>query len=86
MDFIFPPNLSFFYDEFRGGAWDMFLSQFKVLHWCSPGFVGWNRWLEKMVGANGKVGPNPGLVSIEYTKRWWNAQFNKRQTSCIVIQ
>jgi hypothetical protein len=23
--------------------------------------------LENMVGANGKVGPNPGLVSIEYT-------------------
>jgi hypothetical protein len=50
------------------------------------GFVGWNRWLENMVGANGKVGPNPGLVSIEYTKRWWNVQFKKRQTSCIVIQ
>jgi hypothetical protein len=42
--------------------------------------------LENMVGANGKVGPNPGLVSIEYTKWWWNAQFKKRQTSCIVIQ
>jgi hypothetical protein len=55
MDFIFPPNLSFFiiYDEFRFGAWDMFLSQLKVLHWS--GFVGWNRWLEKMVGTNGKV-------------------------------
>jgi hypothetical protein len=72
MDFIFPPNLSFFYDEFRVGAWDMFRSQFKVLHWCNPassvGTDGWNRWLENMVGANGKVGPNPGLVSIEYTK------------------
>ena len=51
MDFIFPPNLSFFYDEFRVGAWDMFLSQLKVLHWS--GFVGWNRWLEQMVGTDG---------------------------------
>jgi hypothetical protein len=25
---------------------------------------GWKRWLEKMVGTNGKVGPNPRLVSI----------------------
>jgi hypothetical protein len=63
MDFIFPPNLSFFYDEFRVDAWDMFLSQLKV----QSGFVGWNRWLEKMVGTYGKVGPNPRLVSIEYT-------------------
>jgi hypothetical protein len=62
-------------------AWDMFLSQFKVF-----GFVGWKRWLENMVGANGKVDPNPGLVSIKYTKRWWNAQFKKRKTSSIVIQ
>jgi hypothetical protein len=31
------------------------------------GTDGWNRWLEKMVGTNGKVGPNPRLVSIEYT-------------------
>jgi hypothetical protein len=50
----------FFYDEFRVGAWDMFLSQLKVLH--SSGFVSWNRWLEEMVGTNGKVGPNPRLV------------------------
>jgi hypothetical protein len=32
------------------GAWDMFLSQLKVLHWCSPvssvGKDGWKRWLE----------------------------------------
>ena len=62
----FPP-IYFFYDEFRVGAsWDMFLSQLKVLH-CRSGFVGWNRWLEKMVGTNGKVGPNPRLASIEYT-------------------
>jgi hypothetical protein len=49
MDFIFPPNLSIFYYEFRVGAWDMFLSQFKVLHWCSPassvGTDGWKIWL-----------------------------------------
>jgi hypothetical protein len=34
MDFIFPPNLSFFYDEFRVGAWEMFLSQLtrKYMH------------------------------------------------------
>jgi hypothetical protein len=30
IDFIFPPNLSFFI-EVRVGAWDMFLSQFNVL-------------------------------------------------------
>ena len=35
MDFIFPANL-FFYDEFRVGAWEMFLSQLNVLHWCTP--------------------------------------------------
>jgi hypothetical protein len=34
-----------FYDEFRVGAWDVFL------------FKGPS--LEKMVGTNGKVGPNP---------------------------
>ena len=28
------------------------------------GFVGWNRWLEKMVGTNGKVGPNPIKIGI----------------------
>jgi hypothetical protein len=61
----FLPIYLFFYDEFRVGAWDMFLSQLKVLHWS--GIVGWNRWLEKMVGTNGKVGPNPRLASIEYT-------------------
>jgi hypothetical protein len=33
-----------FYDEFRVGAWDMFLSQLNFLHWS--GFVGWNRWSE----------------------------------------
>jgi hypothetical protein len=68
MDFIFPPNLSFLCDEFRVDAWDMFLSQLKVLHWCSPassvGTDGWKRWY---VGTNGKVGPNPSLVSIVYT-------------------
>ena len=56
MDFIFPPNLSFFSDEFRVGAWDMFLSQFQVLHWCSlassvgtiVGTDGWKIWLERM--------------------------------------
>ena len=72
MDFIFPPRdflpIYLFYDEFRVDAWDMFLSQLKVLHcMMQSGFVGWNRWLEKMVGTNGKVGPNPRLVSIEYT-------------------
>jgi hypothetical protein len=40
----------------------MFLSQLNVLHWCSPVSS-----LEKIVGTNGKVGPNPRLVSIEYT-------------------
>jgi hypothetical protein len=48
MDFIFPPSLSFFHDEFRVGAWEMFLSQLNVLHWCSPvssvGKDGWNEW------------------------------------------
>jgi hypothetical protein len=48
MDFIFPPNLSFSsYDEFRVGAWDMFLSQLKVLHWSRL------RRLEQMVGKDG---------------------------------
>jgi hypothetical protein len=28
---------------------------------------GWKRWLEKMVGTNGEVNPNPRLISIEYT-------------------
>ena len=42
MDIIFPPNLSFFMMNFD--AWDMFLSQLKVLHWCSP-----LRRLEQMV-------------------------------------
>ena len=66
MDFIFPPNLSFFMmNRIRVGAWDMFLSQLKDIHWS--GFVCWNRWLEKMVGTNGKVGSNPRLVSIVYT-------------------
>jgi hypothetical protein len=49
--FYISSQFIFFYDEFRVGAWDMFLS--KVLQWS--GFVGWNRWLEKMVGTNGKV-------------------------------
>jgi hypothetical protein len=64
MDFIFPPRLPvyLFYDEFGVGAWEMFLSQLNVLHWCSP-----VRLLEKMIGTNGKVCPNPRLVSIEYT-------------------
>jgi hypothetical protein len=86
MDFIFPPNLSFFYNEFL--SWCLGHVSFTVQgpSLVQSGFVGWNRWLENMVGANGKVGPNPGLVSIEHTKRWWNAQFKKRQTSCIVIQ
>ena len=49
-------------DEFRVGAWEMFLSQL-------TSFTGAVRshLLEKMVGMNGKVGPNPRLVSIEYT-------------------
>jgi hypothetical protein len=51
MDFIFPPNY-LFYDECRVGPWDRFLSQLKVLHWCSPassvGTDGWKRWLERM--------------------------------------
>ena len=64
MDFI-SSQFIFFYDEFRVDAWDMFLSQFLSL--VQSRFVGWNRWLEKMVGTNGKVGPNPRLVSIEYT-------------------
>ena len=46
MDFIFP-SIYLFYDEFRVGAWDIFLSQLKVLHWCSPassvGRDGWKR-------------------------------------------
>ena len=46
IDFIFPPNLSFFMMNF--GAWEMFLSQLNVLHWCSPvssvGKDGWNEW------------------------------------------
>ena len=50
MDFIFPPNF-FFHDEFRVGAWDMFLSQLEVLHWCSPassvGTDGCKGWLER---------------------------------------
>jgi hypothetical protein len=36
-----------FYDEFRVGAWEMFLSQLNVLHWCSPVSSvrkdGWNK-------------------------------------------
>jgi hypothetical protein len=57
-------------------AWGMFLSQFKVLHWSD--FVGWNRWLEKMVGTNGKVGPNPCMIDIHriYLSDGWK----KRQT------
>ena len=66
MDFIFPPNLSFF-DEFRVDAWDIVSFTVKGPSLMQSGFVGWNRWLEKMVGTNGKVGPNPRLVSIEYT-------------------
>ena len=84
MDFIFPPNLSFFMMNFELVPGTCFFHSSRSF--TGAGFVGWNRWLEDMVGANGKVGANPGLVSIEYTKRWWNAQFKKRQTSCIVIQ
>jgi hypothetical protein len=63
MDFIFPPSLSFFMTNFELVlAWEMFLSQLNVLHWCSPvssvGKDGWNEW---------KVGLNPRLVSIEST-------------------
>jgi hypothetical protein len=38
--------------------------------------------LEKIVGTNGKVGPNPRLVSTGYTFKsdGWNAQFKRRQT------
>jgi hypothetical protein len=47
MDFIFPP-IYLFFDEFRVGAWEMFLSELNVLHWCSPvslvGKDGWNEW------------------------------------------
>ena len=68
MDFIFPPNLSFFYDEFRVDAWDMFLSQLKVLHWCSPassvGTDGRKRWWERMEKL---VQIQLRLVSTEYT-------------------
>jgi hypothetical protein len=43
----------------------MFLSQLSVLHWCSPvssvGKDGWNEW------KSSRKGPNPRLVSIEYT-------------------
>jgi hypothetical protein len=48
MDFIFPPNLSFFYDEFRVDAWDMFLSRLKSF----TGAVRLRR-LEQMVGKDG---------------------------------
>ena len=35
----------FFHDEFRVGAWEMFLSQLNVLHWCSPvSSVGKDDW------------------------------------------
>jgi hypothetical protein len=40
----------------------MFLSQLNFLHWCKPFHL-----MVKMVGTNGKVGPDPRLVSIEYT-------------------
>ena len=65
MDFIFPPNLSFFMMNFdRVGAWEMFLSQLNVLHWCSPvSSVGKDDW------NHGKVGPNPRLKSIEHILR-----------------
>ena len=58
MDFIFSLNL-----------WCLGHVSFTVKgpSLVQSGFVGWNRWLEKMVGTNGKVGPNPRLVSIEYT-------------------
>ena len=52
-----------FYDEFRVGAWDMFLSHAVK----GPSLVRLRR-LEQMVGTNGKVGPNPRLASIEYTR------------------
>jgi hypothetical protein len=79
LDFIFPPILS---------SWCLGHVSFTVQgpSLVQSGFISWNRWLEKMVGANGKVGPNPRLVSIEYTKRWWKAQFKKRQITCIDIQ
>jgi hypothetical protein len=62
MDFIFPPNLSFFFNfELVPGT---------CFFHSSRSFTGAVRLrrLEQMVGANGKVGPNPELVSIEYTK------------------
>ena len=65
MDYIFPPNLSFFMMNFdRVGAWEMFLSQLNVLHWCSPvSSVGKDDW------NHGNVGPNPRLKSIEHILR-----------------
>jgi hypothetical protein len=43
---------------------------------------GWKRWLEKMVGTNRNVGPNPILIIIGIHRicDGWNAQFKKRQT------
>ena len=57
----FLPIYLFTDDEFRVGAWEMFLSQLNVLHWCSPvSSVGKDDW------NHGKVGPNPRLKSIEH--------------------
>jgi hypothetical protein len=55
-----------FYDEFRVGAWDMFFSQSKVLHW--------KRWLERME----KLVQIQDIHKI-YLSDGRNAQFKKRQ-------
>jgi hypothetical protein len=54
MDFIF--FYIFFPDEFRFGAWEMFLSQLNVLHWCSPvSSVGKDGWNESKSWSKSKI-------------------------------
>jgi hypothetical protein len=58
MDFIFVFYFMKNFELFPGRC--LILSQLKVLHWSSPvSSIGKDDW-------NGKVGPNPRLVSIAF--------------------
>jgi hypothetical protein len=54
-----------FYDEFRVDAWDMYLSQLKVLHWCI-GKDGGNEW---KCWSNSKIGIHRIYLSDGWKKR-----------------
>jgi hypothetical protein len=69
MDFIFPPNLSFFMMNFELVPGRCFFHSLNVLYWCSPvSSVGKDDW------NHGKAGPNPIYYSIEIYRTYITRQ------------